>query len=136
MPIGDKSFLQQIMDILKIFDGFHFILHFSNVVIYLNSGTGSTDDLLPTINTFMAPTALPIKPAISTGVFLNMQGEVTEKKASPAPTRSTISLEKTGIPTKPSFFEYASDPLCPRVMIILPQPSFLLISMMSFSKLE
>ena len=37
--------------------------------------------------------------------FLQTQGAVTEKYASPAPILSTTSLEKIGILTKPSFLE-------------------------------
>ena len=85
------------------------------------------DERLPTIKTFNAPTAFPIKPTASIGLFLNTHGEVMEKYASPAPIRSTTSLEKTGISVKPSFLEYISDPLWPLVTMILLLLSFSLI---------
>jgi len=71
--------------------------YFNKVVTYFASGIFSTELRCPTIPTFMAPAALPTKPAISNRPLAATSGAETAKNASPAPTVSTTVLVNAGI---------------------------------------
>ena len=68
--------------------------YFKTAVRNFSSGTFSTERRWPTMPTLMAPAALPMKPIWSMRPPARTSGAVTARKASPAPTVSTIVLVK------------------------------------------
>src|SRR6266540_1018341 len=99
-PIGHRCVANDVSERVKIGKDclLHWrTLHFSSAVRLLITADFSMVLRWPTISTLSAPTTLPMNPTRSIAPPAAISGEVTARKASPAPTVSTTLRATAGI---------------------------------------
>src|SRR3989338_2990852 len=102
LPVRNGRLTDKIRKLLKVRAKIYHDSYLRRASTCLKRGARSIGLRCPTVATACAPTTFPMNPTTSVGIFLATQGPVTERKASPAPIRSTTRPAKAGISKKPS----------------------------------